>query len=100
MPAAADLGAPGRHRDHEAEGGADPAEQDRPLQGAAAQGAAREDTGVHPGCVLFLFFCKLWRYSLTFGSTRQRFYVHCASSTYCSNIRQFSGLNNLTTLYV
>ena len=39
VSAAADVGASGRHRDHEAAAHPDPAEQDRPRQGDAGQGA-------------------------------------------------------------
>ena len=49
MSAAADLRALGGHRDHEAAAHPHPAEQDRPRQGDAGQGAVRADPQVRPG---------------------------------------------------
>lgn len=49
MPATPDQRALGRHRDHEAEAHPDPAEQDRPREGGAGEGATRADREVRPG---------------------------------------------------
>ena len=52
VSAAADVGAPRRDRDHEAEAHPDPAEQDRPGEGQPGEGAARADPQVCPGSVV------------------------------------------------
>ena len=49
LPAAPDVRALGRHRNHEAETHPDPAEQDRSDQGGAGEGAARADQELHRG---------------------------------------------------
>lgn len=49
MSSAPDVGAPGSHRDHEAQAHPHPAEQDRLGEGEPSQRAVRADPGLRAG---------------------------------------------------